>query len=128
MINVDDEAEELAHGVIGAAIEVHRVLGPGFQESVYEEALCAELDMRGIPFARQPTIIVMYKGLLVGECRLDIYVGNKAVVELKSVETLLPVHKAQAVAYLKVTKNKLGLLINFNVPYLKDGLKRIILP
>ncbi len=124
---MDEEVEKLAHAVIGAAIEVHRVLGPGLVEGVYEEALCIELTLRGIPFARQPVVIVSYKGRAVGESRLDLLVGNVLVVELKSVEALLPVHKAQLVAYLKITNNKLGLLINFNVPYLKEGLKRVIL-
>ncbi|HKP53306.1 MAG TPA: GxxExxY protein [Chloroflexia bacterium] len=124
---MDEEVEELAHAVIGAAIEVHRILGPGLAEVVYEEALCIELTVRGIPFARQPVITMSYKGRSVGESRLDLLVGNMLVVELKSVEALLPVHKAQLVAYLKITNNKLGLLINFNVPYLKEGLKRIIL-
>jgi GxxExxY protein len=127
MISVGDEIEGLAHSVIGAAIEVHRVLGPGFVEVVYEEALCSELVMRGIPFARQATIMVTYKDRVVGECRLDMLVAGKLVVELKSVEALLPVHKAQVVSYLKVTDSKLGLLINFNVPYVKDGIKRVIL-
>ena len=79
---MDDEVEELAHAVIGAAIEVHRVLGPGLAEAVYEEALCIELDIRGIPFARQPVVTVSYKGRAVGESKLDLLVGNMLVVKL----------------------------------------------
>lgn len=124
---MEEELEGYAHGVIGAAIEVHRLLGPGFSEAVYEEALCVELVLRDIPFSRQPVVRVSYKGQAVGESRLDLLIADMLVVELKSVEALLPVHKAQLVAYLKITNNKLGLLINFNVPYLKEGLKRVIL-
>ncbi len=120
--------DELAHTVIGAAIEVHRTLGPGFLESVYEEALCVELDLRGIPYVRQKTVSVDYKGHPVGEGRLDILVDNCLIVELKAVETLLPIHTAQVLSYLKATRIKLGLLINFNVAVLKNGgIKRIAL-
>ena|SRR5687768_2002235 len=124
--NTRDLVEELAHGVIGAAIEVHRVLGPGFIEAMYEEALCVELAIRSIPFARQHPIALKYKGYEVGESRLDLLVGSLLIVELKAVDSLLPIHQAQLMAYLKMTRLKLGLLINFNVRYLKDGLKRII--
>jgi GxxExxY protein len=122
-----DLVEELAHGVIGAAIEVHRVLGPGFLEAPYEDALCVELEMRGIPFVRQHPVTLKYKGHDVGESRLDLLVGNLLIVELKAVDTLLPIHQAQLMSYLKMMRLKLGLLINFNVRYLKDGIKRIIL-
>src|SRR5438552_3281144 len=86
------ELDALAHEAIGAAIEVHSVLGPGFLESVYEEAMCVELKARGIPFVRQPEIFVQYKGQSIGEGRIDLLVGSKLVVELKAVEMLLPIH------------------------------------
>ena len=124
----DERLDELAHAVIGAAIEVHKTLGPGFLESMYEEALCMELKMRGIAYERQPTITVHYKGCPVGETRLDLLVGGALIVELKAVSELAPVHTAQVISYLKATGKKLGLLINFNVPVLKDGIKRVINP
>lgn len=120
------ELDLLAHEIIGAAIEVHRLIGPGYLESVYEEALSVELNLRNIPFARQVIIGVNYKGYAVGEGRLDFLVGGKLVVELKAVDTLTPIHTAQVLSYLKVTRSRLGLLINFNTPILKNGLKRII--
>ena len=121
------EIDKLAHAVIGAAIEVHRILGPGFLESVYEEALCIELKQRGIPFKRQVVVGVEYKGEMVGEGRMDILVKDELIVELKTVDCLAPIHVAQSLSYLKATKRSLGLLINFNVPVLKDGIKRVVL-
>ena len=122
-----ENLNELSCVVIGAAIEVHRQLGPGFLESVYEEALCLELRDREIPFEHQVSTAVQYKGQSVGEGRLDLLIDRKIVVELKTVDTILPIHKAQMFSYLKMTGCQLGLLINFNVPVLKDGIKRIIL-
>ena len=121
------EIDKLAHGVIGAAIEVHRSLGPGFLESVYEEALCIELQLREIPFERQVPVAVKYKSRIVGESRLDLLVGGCLIVELKAVEQLAPIHSAQVISYLKATNHPLALLINFNVSILKEGIKRIIL-
>lgn len=118
--------DELAHAVIGAAIEVHRLLGPGFLEGVYEGALAVELGLRNIPFERQKSLAVNYKGHPVGEGRLDLFVGGELVVELKAVETLSPIHSAQVISYLKALRLPLGVLINFNVPLLKDGIKRIV--
>lgn len=108
------ELNQLSQAVIGAAIDVHRELGPGFIEVVYEEALCHELELRGILFERQKEVNVKYKGHPVGEGRLDILVANRLIVELKAVDTLLPIHKAQVISY-------------FNVPVLKDGVQRIVL-
>ena len=122
-----EELDKLAHDVIGAALEVHRVLGPGFMESVYEEALCVELRLRGVPFVRQPVVGVDYKGHTVGHGRLDLLVGEALVVELKAVEALAPVHFAKVLSYLKATGHQLGLLINFKVAKLKEGIKRIVL-
>ena len=121
------ELDELARKVIGAAIEVHRHLGPGYLESIYEEALTVEMELRSIPFVRQYPLSVMYKGHELGKGRLDLLVDNKLPVELKAVDTLAAVHKAQLISYLKATGLALGLLINFNVPLLKDGIERIIL-
>ena len=118
--------DELARLVIGAAIEVHRGLGPGFLESTYEEALAIELALQGIAFTRQHSIGLKYKGHMVGEGRLDILVENCLIVELKSVERLHPIHDAQVISYLKATGLTLGLLINFNVTILKQGVKRLI--
>lgn len=121
------EVDEWAHRVIGAAIEVHRHLGPGYPESIYEEALCHELQLRGIPFERQPRINVNFKGHHVGRGTMDIWVARCLVVELKAVETVLPRHLAQGNAYLKATCNELALVINFNVAVLKDGVHRVVL-
>ena len=120
------ELDTLARDVIGAAIEVHRILGPGFLESVYEKALCRELDLRGIPYASQQSLPITYKGCPVGEGRIDLLVADSLVVELKAVEALVPVHTAQVISYLKSTGLHLGLLLNFNVQVLRDGIKRII--
>lgn len=119
---------ELTKMIIGAAIEVHRVLGAGLLESTYEECLCRELSLQNIPFERQKAIPVEYKGIKL-DCgyRLDLLVANKVVIEIKSVETLLPIHEAQMLTYLKLGGWQVGLLINFNVPVLKDGIKRIVL-
>jgi GxxExxY protein len=119
--------DELAHEVIGAALEVHRLLGPGYIEAVYEQALCIELGLRGIPFARQHVVQVRYKGHMVGEGRLDLLIGNSLVVELKAADRIDPVYTAQLLSYLKATGFQLGLLINFNVPILKTGIRRVIL-
>lgn len=121
-----EAVDALAHAVIGAAIEVHRHLGPGFPESVYEEALCIEFDLLSIPFERQASIPVNYKSRHVGEGRMDLWIDRQLVVELKTVETILPKHKAQCKAYLAATGNCLALLVNFNEATLKDGINRII--
>ena len=119
--------DQLARAVISAAIEVHRILGLGFLESVYEEALCVELSLRGIEFSDRFPIAVDYKGHPVGESRLDLVVGGALVVELKAVDALGPVHSAQIISYLRATGHHLGLLINFNVPLLKEGIRRVVL-
>lgn len=117
----------LTERVIGAAIEVHRHLGPGFPEMVYEDALSIELSERGIPFVRQHAIAVYYKQHRVGEGRLDMLVDERLVLELKAVEMLTNVHVAQTLSYLKAANLSLALLINFNVKVLKDGLRRLSL-
>ena len=125
-IEPDKRTDEMAHAVIGAAIEVHRQLGPGFLESVYEEALCVELTDREIFFERQREIGVLYKERPIGKHRIDLLVGQSLIVELKTVEALADIHKAQVISYLKATRLSLGLLINFNVPILKNGIQRVI--
>jgi GxxExxY protein len=121
------ELDVLARAVIDAAVEVHRSLGPGFFESVYEEALAIELSARAISFERQKAISVKYKEQPVGEGRIDLLVAAQLLVELKAVETLAPIHKAQVISYLKATGLQLGLLINFNVPVLRAGVQRVVL-
>jgi GxxExxY protein len=126
-IEPNKRLDRLARTVIGAAIEVHRHLGPGYLESLYEEALSIELGLRRIPFERQKPIAVNYKGHAIGEGRVDLIVGDELLVELKAVEALAPIHKAQVLSYLKATEFHLGLLINFNVPVLRSGIQRVVL-
>ena len=120
--------EAAATAVIGAAIEVHRHLGPGFLESVYEEALSAEMRLRQIPFVRQAIIEVGYKGVAIGEGRLDFLVAGCLVVELKAVDQLAPIHTTQVVSYLRALQLHLGLLLNFNVSRMISGIKRVVAP
>jgi len=123
---IPEEDERLAHTVIGAAIEVHRLLGPGFLESIYERALCHELILRGVECERQQELIVRYKDIDIPGQRLDLLVGGRVITDLKTVDTLAPIHQAQALSYLKTTGLRLGLLINFKVQILKDGIKRVV--
>lgn len=113
--------------IIGCAIEVHKALGPGLLESAYEECFCYELGQNGISFTRQVPLPVVYKGIKL-DCgyRIDVLVDDLVIVELKTVEKLLPIHDAQLLTYLKLYRRSLGLLLNFNVPALKDGIKRIV--
>ena len=122
-----EDLNELTYAVIGAAMEVHKELGPGFLEEVYEYSLRVELDRLGIPFEPQPTVNVIYKGVVVGKGRYDMLVANTLIVELKSVQSLAPIHEAQVISYLKMTGHPLALLINFNVRFLKEGIRRLIL-
>jgi GxxExxY protein len=117
----------LTDQIIGCAIEVHRHLGPGLLESVYEECLCYELSQLGLRFERQVHLPVTYKGIRL-ECghKLDLVVEDSVVVELKAIDELAPIHQAQLLTYLKTSNKKVGLLINFNVQYLKNGLKRVV--
>lgn len=125
--NVDPELNELTEAVIGAAIEVHRALGPGLPEVLYKRAMCVEMRLRGIEYEVEAAVPVAYKGQSIGEMRLDLLVGKRLIVELKSVDALLPIHKAQLITYLRVTGKELGLLINFNLRTLKEGIRRIAL-
>jgi GxxExxY protein len=117
----------LTQQIIGAAIEVHRTLGPGLLESAYEACLCHELALRQIPYERQKVLPITYKGIALDDgYRLDVLVSDAVVVELKTVETLLPVHEAQILSYLQLGGWRVGLLIDFHVPVLKQGIKRIV--
>jgi GxxExxY protein len=122
-----EELNRLTHAVIGAAIEVHRLLGPGFLESIYEEALCIELQIKEIPFVRQIGVGLSYKGRRISDARIDLLVDTRVVVELKAVERILPIHAAQVLSYLRATRISVGLLINFNVASLHHGVSRIVL-
>lgn len=118
---------DLSSSIIGAAIEVHRALGPGLLESAYEQCLARELALRDIPFEQQKPLPVYYKGTEL-DCgyRLDFLVARSVVVEVKAIEALLPIHQAQVLSYLKLGGWKLGLLINFHVPLLREGIKRVV--
>ena len=114
--------------IIGAAIEIHKALGPGLLESAYEECLCHEFALRQLHFKRQQAIPLEYKGAKL-DCgyRIDLLIEDLVILELKSVERLLPIHEAQLLTYLKLTDFNVGLLINFNVPVLRDGIKRFVI-
>ena len=126
----DTEAQRdpLTYEVIGAAIEVHRNLGPGLLESAYEECLCYELAARDLSFQRQAALPVVYKEVrLDAGYRMDLLVESSLVVEIKTVDALLPVHEAQLLTYLRLSKMRKGLLMNFNTAVIKDGIKRMML-
>ena len=122
------ESEAAAREVVDAALAVHRALGPGLLESVYETCLCRELSKRGIPFERQRSLPIAYDGLrFEAGLRLDLVVSDQVVVEIKAVEGLVPIHEAQLLTYLKLSGYRIGLLLNFNTVLLKDGIKRRVL-
>lgn len=127
MLEPDSRTDAIAKQVIGAAIEVHTHLGPGYLESVYEEALAFELTIRGISHERQKIIELTYKSQPVGIHRLDFLVADILIVEIKAVSELAPIHQAQVISYLKAMKLKLRLLINFHTSLLKQGIKRVVL-
>jgi GxxExxY protein len=119
---------DISSAIIGAAIEVHRILGPGLLESAYEQSLAHEFALRQIPFERQKPLALNYKGIRL-DCgfRLDFLVADSVVVEVKALEALLPIHQAQLLSYLKLGGWKLGLLMNFHTPLLREGIKRVVL-
>jgi GxxExxY protein len=127
VVNIPMTDNELTHQIIGAAIEVHKNLGPSLLESTYEECLCHELSQRGISFERQKPIPVVYKGVKL-DCgyRLDLLVADRVILELKSVEALAPIHDSIMITYLKLSEHRIGLLMNFNVQILKEGIKRLV--
>jgi GxxExxY protein len=122
------EKDQLSHAVIGAAIEVHRHPGPGLLESVYDRCLRRELELRDIPFRKQVELPVVYKDIELDKSLvIDILVAEQLVLELKAVERIEPVHEAQLLTYLRLSNLHVGLLMNFNVPVLRDGIKRMVL-
>ena len=130
---VDDDMEpdaeliRITNNIMGAAIAVHRELGPGYMESTYENSLALEFRARGIQFERQAVIPVLYRGEKVGEARVDFVVEQSVILELKAAESIAPIHVAQCVSYLKASRLRLAILLNFNVRKLKDGIRRIAL-
>jgi GxxExxY protein len=127
VVATERQENDISGKIIGVAIEVHKKLGPGLLESAYEECLCCEMQLRGIEFKRQVPLSLNYKGIVL-DCgyRLDLLVEDKVIVELKSVEGLEPIHEAQMLTYLKLRNAWLGLIINFNVIMLKDGVRRLV--
>ena len=122
-----DKINTITEAIIGAAIEVHRTLGPGLLESAYEACLVYELVQRGFQVERQKTLAITYKGVTIDAgYRLDLLVNEEVIVELKAVEKLTPIHTAQLLSYLRLSEKKVGLLINFNVKLLKHGIKRLV--
>ncbi|NVN90318.1 MAG: GxxExxY protein [Desulfuromonadales bacterium] len=124
---LNEKADFHSRQVIGAAMDVHRILGPGLLESAYEECLCRELSLRSIPYIRQVVLPLEYKGIHI-DCayRIDILVDDCLILEIKATTRIKPVHEAQLLTYLRLKRVWLGLLINFNVPVLKDGLRRLV--
>ncbi|MGQ9630468.1 MAG: GxxExxY protein [bacterium] len=120
--------KDLTEKIIGAAIEVHRHLGPGLLESAYEECLCRELELRGLSFERQKPLPLEYKGIKL-DCgyRIDIVVENRVILELKCVDAIAPVHEARLLTYLRLSGLKVGLVLNFYAAVMKDGIKRLVL-
>jgi len=122
-----NESNDLTYKIIGCAMEVYKTLGPGLLESVYEQALIYELELNGFDVKSQVAVDVVYKGKLIcPDLRVDLLIDDTIIIELKSVEELKPVHHKQILTYLRLMNKKVGLLINFNVPDLKDGIKRVI--
>jgi GxxExxY protein len=125
--SLPDDLERLVHDTIGCCITVHRTLGPGLIEMIYSRAIALELKVAGIAFEREKTCPVMYRGERLCDQHLDFVVGGQMVLEIKSVEHLAPLHDAQLLNYMRVSHLRVGLLMNFNVPVLRDGLKRKVL-
>jgi GxxExxY protein len=125
--SLPQDLESLVHRTIGCCVRVHCALGPGLLESIVAEAVCIELNASGLMFEREKRIPITYRGKFLSHHRLDLVVAGQIVLELKSVERLNPVHHAQVLGYLRATGLRVGLLVNFNVPVLQNGLKRIVL-
>jgi len=122
-----DETETLINRVIGCCITVHRALGPGLLEGIYSRAVALELEHAGIPFEREKEIPVLYRGEVLCNQRLDFVIANQIVLEIKSVDFITQIHRSQVLCYLRLSRLRAGLLINFNVPILQDGIKRVVL-
>ena len=123
---IEPDLDAVTERIIGACIEVHKELEPGLTEALYQEALCHEFDLRGVRYQKQVTVPVMYKGKRIGDTRVDLLVEDCVIVELKACEALNAVHRAQLICYLQLKQLHVGLLVNFNVAVLKDGLKRVV--
>lgn len=120
--------ESIAKEIVDIAFKIHKELGRGLLESVYEKCFCYELDVRGLKYSRQQCVEIVYNGLVLGDgLRIDILVNNEIIIELKAQETFHPVWEAQLLSYLKLSKKRLGFLMNFHVPLIKSGIKRIVL-
>jgi GxxExxY protein len=127
-MNLPSDLNALTEKIIGAAIEVHKALGPGLLESPYETCLAKEFELQGIPFERQVDLPMFYKGIPVNAgYRIDLWVNRTIILELKAVESILPIHRAQLLTYLRLTRCPLGLILNFNVEVMRYGVKRVIL-
>ena len=127
VIDMSLEDNKLTQAIMDSLFQVHSAMGPGLIESVYEECLCHELATRGIPYEKQKTVALNYKGHQLGNgLKLDVLVDKKVVIELKSCDAILPVHKAQLMTYLKLTGLPIGFLVNFNVPLIKNGVQRFV--
>jgi GxxExxY protein len=125
---ISAEVENAGSMLLDAAFEVHRQLGPGLLESVYEACVCHELTTNGIQFQRQPALPILYRGIVIeAGLRLDLLIEECVIAEFKAIEALLPIHEAQLLTYMKLSNKRLGFLINFNVPLLKHGIKRLVL-
>ena len=124
---LDDKLEALIHRIIGCCIKVHRELGPGLLERIYRRALCIELALAGVPFELERSFPVRYRDHFLCDQRVDLIVAGQVIVELKAIERLAPVHQAQIMSYLRMSGLRVGLLMNFNVAVLPDGLRRIVL-
>ena len=119
--------DDLMTRIVGCAIAVHRALGPGFLENIYATALAVEVDFARLPFEREVPVVVNYRGTLIAGQRVDLSVGGEVIVEIKAVARMDPIFEAKLLSYLRTTRLRAGLLINFNVPLLKDGIKRMVL-
>ena len=126
--DLSPELEEIVSAVIGCAITVHRELGPGFKESIYQRAFSLELDERNVPFESEKPILVKYRQWLIPGQKIDLIVAGKLIVELKAVPRLRAIHRYQVQSYLKTTSLPIGLLLNFNAPLMKDGIHRVLPP
>lgn len=125
---IEPWVNDLSGIIVDAAYEVHTRIGPGLLESLYEKCLCVALAKRSVPFVRQKILSIEYEGIHIPEAaRVDLLVQDAIIVELKAVESLLPIHEAQVLTYLRLTSCRLGLLINFNVPRIRDGIRRLVL-
>ena len=122
-----DELEHLARLTIGSCLAVHRELGPGMNEGVYSRACCLELKLRGLAFEKEKPVPIRYRGTLICQQRIDLFVEGLLILEIKSVERIHAVHVAQVVGYLRATGTRVGLVVNFNVPILKQGIRRVVL-